>query len=375
MKKKRVIVSVTNDLVLDQRVNRTCKVLLENNFEVLFVGRLLPHSLAMPAVDYQYKRMKLWFNKGMFFYAEYNIRLFFLLLFSRYDIANSNDLDTLPANYFASLIRGKKVVFDSHEYFTGVPELVHNPFARKVWKFFERMIVPRLNYCITVNQSIVELFLKEYGKTFSIVRNIPHVNAENVPTKTRSELQIPEDKFMLILQGSINIDRGAEELLGVAQRLDDSYIIYIIGGGDQIPFLQQKAKELKLEEKVRFLGRQPFETMMQYTRLADVGLILDKDTNINYTLSLPNKLFEYIHANIPIIASNLVESQRIISKYDIGWKIDAVTEQEIYDMILHVRKNADERKKKQSNTLKAAQELTWENEKQVVREMYAQAIK
>src|SRR5690606_37281666 len=109
---------------------------------------------------------------------------------------------------------------------TGVPELVHNPFARKVWKFFERMIVPRLNYCITVNQSIVELFLKEYGKTFSIVRNIPHVNAENVPTKTRSELQIPEDKFMLILQGSINIDRGAEELLDVAQRLDDSYIIY-----------------------------------------------------------------------------------------------------------------------------------------------------
>ncbi len=375
MKKKRVIVSVTNDLVLDQRVNRTCQTLLENNFDVLFVGRELPHSLPMPAVSYQYKRMKLRFNKGMLFYAEFNIRLFFLLLFSRYDVANSNDLDTLPANYFASFIRRKPVVFDSHEYFTGVPELVHNHFARKTWKWFEKLIVPQLKYCITVNKSIVDLFIKEYGKTFSIVRNIPNLNAAKVEKTTRRALQVPEDKFMLVLQGSINIDRGAEELLEVAQKLDDSYIIYIIGGGDQIPFLMQKAKELQLEKKVHFLGRQPFEKMMQYTQLADLGLILDKDTNINYTLSLPNKLFEYMHANIPILASNLIESQRIISAYDIGWKLESVTVDEIYKAIIFVRSEEEERMKKKANTIKAAAELTWENEKKVIQRIYQEAIK
>lgn len=375
MKKKRVIVSVTNDLVLDQRVNRTCTTLLEMGLDVLFVGRELPHSLPMPNVLYQYKRMRLFFNKGMLFYAEYNIRLFFLLLFSRYDIANSNDLDTLPANYFASLLRRKKIIFDSHEYFTGVPELVHNPFARKVWKFFERMIVPRLKYCITVNQSIVDLFEKEYGKKFSIVRNIPNINAAKIAPATRAELQVPEDKFMLILQGSINIDRGAEELLEVAQKLDDTNVIYIIGGGDQISFLHQKANDLQLGEKVVFLGRQPFEKMMQYTQLADLGLILDKDTNINYTLSLPNKLFEYMHAHIPVLASNLVESQRIIQHYNFGWKLEKVTVDSIYSLIIEAKKNVSERMMKKENTKRAAQELTWENEKQVLIAIYHDAIK
>lgn len=375
MNKKRVIVSVTNDLVLDQRVNRTCSVLLEMGFKVLFVGRKLPHSLPMPEVQYQYKRMKLFFNKGMLFYAEYNIRLFFLLLFSRYDIANSNDLDSLPANYFASWIRRKPIVFDSHEYFTGVPELLHNHFARKVWKSLERFIVPKLKYCITVNQSIVDLFQKEYGKTFAIVRNIPNINSTNLRPSTREKLGIPEDKFMMILQGAINIDRGAEELLDAAKIIDDKYVIYIIGGGDQIPFLQAKAKELELENKVHFLGRQPFEIMMEYTQLADLGLILDKDTNINYTLSLPNKLFEYMHAGIPILASNLKESQRIMQTYDLGWKLEKVTTPEIVEKIEYIYNHPEERKLKKSHAPIAAKDLTWQNEKKVVESIYKQALK
>ena len=139
MSKKRIIVSVTNDLTTDQRVAKICNSLTDLNLEVILVGRILKKSIQINR-NYSTKRFKLWFNKGPLFYANYNIRLFFFLLFTKTDFLWSNDLDTLLANHIISKWKSKKLIFDSHEYFTEVPELIDRPKVQKIWKRLEQKL-------------------------------------------------------------------------------------------------------------------------------------------------------------------------------------------------------------------------------------------
>lgn len=134
---KKAIVSVINDLVTDQRVNRNCLALNNAGYQVILIGREMKDSLEITKRPYQTHRMQLIFEKGPFFYAEYNIRLFFYLLFHSADLHFSNDLDTILPNFVISKITGSKLIFDSHEYFTETPELTHRPVVQKVWKVIE----------------------------------------------------------------------------------------------------------------------------------------------------------------------------------------------------------------------------------------------
>ncbi|HKJ05832.1 MAG TPA: hypothetical protein VJ970_00040, partial [Flavobacteriaceae bacterium] len=154
---KKVVVSVTNDLSSDQRVHKICTSLNNNNFDVLLIGRKLRNSKAISR-KYKTKRFNLLFNSGFLFYAEYNIRLFFYLLFIKKNILVANDLDTLLANYLASTITKCKLIYDSHELFTEVPELTNRPFVKHVWITIEKWIFPKLKTVYTVNSEIAEIY-------------------------------------------------------------------------------------------------------------------------------------------------------------------------------------------------------------------------
>ena len=143
LQKKKIIISVTNDLSTDQRVKKVCGTLNAKNYDILLVGRKRPASLKLNR-PYRTKRMKLIFNKGALFYAEFNIRLFILLVFSKVDIYHANDLDTLLANYLAAIIRRKPIVYDSHEYFLGEPDIQNRFIVKKVWTSIEQFIFPKL---------------------------------------------------------------------------------------------------------------------------------------------------------------------------------------------------------------------------------------
>ncbi len=365
-KKKRIIVSVINDLVTDQRVSRTCNELHQLGYEVLLVGRKLPASLPMPEVPYQFIRMNLIFKKGALFYAFFNWRLFWLLVFKKADILWSNDLDTLLANYCASRLKRVKLIFDSHEYFTEVPELEHNAFAKSVWKKIEGWIVPKLHYCITVNESIAQLFQEKYNKKFEVIRNVPRKNTLE-RSVTRRDLNLPDDKHIIILQGSgINVDRGSEELVEAFKLLPAHFHLLIVGSGDVLNTLKRMVKDASMEDKVTFIGKQPYSVLVQYTMNADAGVTLDKDTNINYRFSLPNKIFDYIQCGIPVISSNLVELRKIVDTYQVGAIVPEVTPESIATTIEEMFADQEKYHAMKSNIPLAAYELNWEMEKKVL---------
>jgi len=368
---KKVVVSVTNDLSFDQRVNKMCLTLTQLGLEVELIGRILPESQPIKR-EYKTTRLRLLFKKGALFYAFFNLRLFFVLLFRKVDIYHANDLDTLLANYLAAKIRGKELVYDSHEYFLGVPE-IQGRAAKKVWAAIERFIFPKLQTVFTVNQSIADLYEKDYKKKLIIVRNLP-LKQTIEKVKSRKDLEIPVDKKIIILQGAgINVDRGAEELLE-AVALSNDYILYIIGTGDVIEELKSRAKSEDLKNKVVFVGRIPYPEMMQYTLNADVGVTLDKDTNINYRFSLPNKIFDYMKAGIPIVASNLKEVANIIDTYKVGVVIENHEPQTILNGLNTALKNKEQVEMYSKNGLKGVEELNWENEVEKVVEFYLEII-
>ena len=370
---KRVIVSVINDLVTDQRVNKSCLTLQKAGFEVLLVGRRQRKSPPMDERPYKSHRMKLLFEKGPFFYAEFNIRLFVFLLFHRCNCLLSNDLDTLLPNFWISKLKRIPLIYDSHEYFTEVPELVERPKVQKVWKRIEEYILPKMKEMITVNQSIANLFHEKYGIKVHVVRNIPMRKMLPAPA-SRDAIGIDPKKHVLVLQGSgINIHRGSEELVDAMRYLDDCQLV-IIGGGDVLPILKEKVTANNWNDRVKFFPRMPYQQMMAITQLAELGFTLDKDTNLNYRFSLPNKLFDYIQAGVPIVASRLTEIEKIVTDYNIGTFIDNHDPETIASTVKKVLNDEKNLVIWKNNLIFAAQNLCWENEEQILLKIYEKYV-
>lgn len=365
----KAIVSVTNDLYTDQRVHKVCSFLHENGYEVLLVGRKKRNSADLDPRQYPTHRMKLLFEKGAAFYAAYNLRLFFFLLFRKCDVLVSNDLDTLLANRTAQRFkRNCRLVYDSHEYFTEVPELVNRPWVQKIWLRIERSIFPGLKDVYTVNDSIAQIYKDLYGKDIKVVRNISQRWKPGF-VMSKQDLDIPEKQPLIILQGAgINVDRGAEEAVEAMVNIDA--VLLIVGDGDVVAQLKNRVKELRLEDKVKFYGRRPYSEMMQFTSHADLGLTLDKDTNPNYKFSLPNKVFDYMHAGTPIVATNIMEVAKVIRKHDIGVVLDEFSPETLASAIREILQDTNRLEAMKVNCAKAAETENWESETKVLASIY-----
>lgn len=339
-------------------------------FKVLLVGRCYSDSPALPQRSYQTRRLRLLFRKGFKFYAEFNLRLFFFLLFHRCDILVANDLDTLYPNFLVSRIKRKRIVYDSHEYFCGLPELNGRPRVQKFWHHIEERCFPHLPDVITVCQSIADMYDREYPRAnkVNVVRNVPS-RLNFAVTRTRAELGLPTDKQLIVMQGAINQDRGAEELILAMKQISDALLL-IIGSGDVIPQLKALVESESLSEKVRFIPRISPAELANYTALCDIGCSLEKDTNINYRFCLPNKLFDYIKAGIPCVVSDLPEMTRIVNGSRIGCVVKEHTPEAIAESINMLLNDSELYVTCKENLAAAATEFCWEKEESVLRKIY-----
>ena len=350
---KRILISVTNDLTTDQRVEKTCEVLSEIGYDVLLVGRKLKKSLPIQR-NYKTIRFRLLFNKGFLFYAEFNIRLFIFLLFTKKDLLFSNDLDTLLPNYIIGKLQNKKLVFDSHELFSEIPELVNKQQVKKVWLFLEKTIIPKLQNVITVSDSIKNHYHNLYGISAIVIRNIPkieHINQKNFEIDA-------EEKKVILYQGSVNIGRGIELMIDTMALLDE-YLFIVIGDGDILEQLNEKVSNLSLHNKVKFLGKKTPEELKELTPNATIGMSLEEDLGLNYRYALPNKIFDYLHANVPVIVADLPEMRSLIKKHPIGEILIERTPKTLAKTIISMTNNSYEKELKT-----AKKELNWSKEKE-----------
>lgn len=359
-KTKKIIVSVITDLVTDQRVHKVCTYFQQNGYDVTLIGRCFKNTIPLKQRNYKTTRILCFFRNGIAQYAEFNIKLLIKLSMTKADVFLSNDLDTLLPNYIQAKLRCKKLIYDSHEYFTGTPELIQKPLKRKAWKYLERVLLPRIKYMFTVNTSIAERYSNELGITMRILRNLPYLN---IKEGSKVQYNFPTSKFILLLQGAgINTDRGVEELIGSMFFLPSNFLLILIGSGNAWESLKKKTDELELNEKVWFIEKVPFDVLKNYTRQAHLGLSLDKPNCLNYELSLPNKIFDYIHAGVPVLSSPIKEVKKIIDDYEVGMYIDEVSPRKIADAVLLIYNNPSKYQIWKQNTAKAATELCWEKE-------------
>ena len=314
--------------------------------------------------------MRLLFNTSFLFYVEYSIRLFFKILFSKKDILLSNDLDTLLPNYLISHLQKKKLVYDSHELFTEIPELIHRPRVQNVWLKIEQLIFPRLKNVYTVNKKIADIYSKKYNVDVNVIRNIAYkLKNKNVDESFADKIK--GTSKMLILQGTgINIDRGAEEAVEMMQYLENT-ILYIIGSGDVFDKLKSMITELKLENNVFIIDKIPYSELIEYTKISDLGLSLDKNTNLNYEYSLPNKIFDYIQSSTPILTSNRVVVAEIVNTYNIGKVVDSHDPKIMANTVQRIFDNTTIYGLWKENLQIASEKFNWENESEKLKEIYS----
>lgn len=366
---KRIILAVTNDIVTDQRVQKVAGFLIRNNCEVHITGRVLPGSPALIKADYSVKRFRFLFHKGPLFYAAYNIRLFIYLLFHRFDVIVANDLDTLAASWLVSVLRSKPLVYDSHEYFTEVPELTGRPFVRSVWKGLERYILPRIHYSYTVCDSLASIYSRAYGIEMKVVRNLPDCSVK----RHGKSIELNPEKKIIIYQGVLNTGRGLENVI-LSMKYLENVVFLIAGDGDITLHLKALAYEKKLSDRVIFTGRLNPSDLHVVTAKADLGISLEEHIGQNYYYALPNKLFDYIHAGIPVLVSDFPEMRKIVKGYDIGVTTLQKDHKQLAGIISEMLFNEKLRERWKQNLKKASEELCWENEEKILRDIYSEII-
>lgn len=313
---KRVSISVINDLVTDQRLHRIAGTLERAGYRVLLTGRVTRRSLPFHHPSYGIRRFHMLFRKGPLFYAFYNIRLIIrLLLMKKPSLLVAVDLDTLPANFLVSHARKIPLLYDSHEYFTEVPELIGRRFAKGVWERIERAIVPKLEMAMTVSGSIASAYEEKYGTIFRVVRNVSELRE---PVKDEDFHDRYPARYKLIYQGALNLGRGIEQMITAMQYLDNT-TLFVVGDGDIREELHLLAARLKLNDKVVFPGRIQPAQLHRLTCQCDAGLSLEADMGLSYRYALPNKIFDYIQARIPVICSDLPEMSHLVNSYQAGF--------------------------------------------------------
>ncbi|MEJ5264661.1 MAG: glycosyltransferase [Bacteroidales bacterium] len=363
----QLYLSVTNDVVTDQRIHRIATTLSEEGFQVHVVGRKLHDHYDFSNRSYRVHLLTLPFKKGFLFYASYNLRLFFFLLLRKNHLLIANDLDTIVPNFFVAKLKRIPILFDSHEYFPEVPELVNRKWVKQVWLTIEKVFVPRIKYCYTVCDAIAEIYHKQYGNQFEVIRNLPFRKDQI----TSSALNSNEKN--IIYQGALNIGRGIEKVIDALPYLPDVHF-YIAGSGDIEHELKQRANNSPARERIHFLGRIPPEKLHAYTCGAHLGVSLEAHLGLNYYYALPNKLFDYIQAEIPVMVSDFPEMKKIVHTYQIGIATNETDPHALAAIIKDALENKEKRKIWKENLKKAAAELCWEKEKHKISELIKRSL-
>ena len=372
---KPLLFTVTTDLCFDQRMQRICGSLAAAGYRVQLVGWQRPTSPPLTPQPYQQHRLRGWFQQGKLFYLEYNLRLFFYLLGQRAAAWCACDLDTALPVWLRARLGGQPFVYDAHELFTEVPEVVARPAVQRIWRWVEGFIVPRARLAYTVGPALAQVFAQRYGRPFAVVRNVSRLRAGEVLPPAPAALPgitAPPSGYILY-QGALNVGRGLEQLIDAMPQVAGRLVI--CGEGDLSVALRERAGQLGLlaAGKVEFRGFVLPEALRDVTRHAAVGIMLLENIGLSYYYSLANKFFDYVHAGIPQVLIDFPEYRALNDQFDVA---ELVTDLEPATLTAALnRLLRDEPARYQhlaENCRRAAPQLSWQHEEQVLLKLFAE---
>lgn len=350
---QHILICSTSIANYDRRMQRIALTLSQKGYSVAWISRA-SDPLSLNGI--RHSKMSLLFKSGFLFYAFFNLRLFFKLLFAKCDVIYSVDLDTVLPCYLVSKMRSKKIIFDAHEYFTEVPELHQRDGVKKVWERIANICLPNIQNNITVGSELGEIFTERYQQKYHIVRNItPSINVEIK--------QKPESKKMAYL-GVVNKGRGVELAIESLVQLTDKSL-KIIGDGDLLNEMKDLAKNLSVDDRVEFVGYvlpSQIQNEIQDCYLA-VNMLLS--VSKSYYYSLANKFFDYIHLGLPSINMEYPEYQSLNKSYKTGILVKTY---DLPSFIEAVQKLNDQSVYEECLVgIKAAKKsLNWESEQEIL---------
>ena len=347
----RLFFTVTNDLTFDQRMIRICSSLAREGYTVTLVGRRLKQSAPLSTQNFQQKRLPCFFTKGKAFYVEFNVRLFFFLLFQKIDCICSIDLDTILPGYFISAIKKIPRVYDAHELFCEMKEIVVRPGIYALWKRIERSTVPKFRLGYTVNQPIADEFRKMYGVRYEVIRNFPVLQPLVIPAK--------ETKYILY-QGAVNEGRSFETLLPAMADVEGQLVI--CGTGNFMEKAKELTRESNVSHKVIFKGSIAPVQLAEITRNAWVGITLFDDEGLSNYLSLANRFSDYIHAGIPQLCVDYPLYRDLNNQYNIAVLVKDLSPTSIATQLNRLLKDDALYSSLQKNCLVAREVLNWQQE-------------
>ena len=356
---RQVVFTVTNDLSYDQRMHRICTTLTENNYDVLLVGRRRRTSIPLTPQKFKQKRLRCFFNKGPLFYLEYNLRLFFYLVFKKTDALCAIDLDTILPVLFVSKIRNKKRLYDAHELFCEMKEVISRPVIQTIWKSIEKYSVPQFPNGYTVGTSIADEFYKLYNVQYQAIRNMPLLQ----------DIPITQKERTILYQGAVNEGRALDQLSDALKLIVAPLVV--CGDGNYMYQFKKGIKSRNLENKVLLKGMLPPSELPVYAAKAMVGVNLVEAKGLNQYYSLANKFFDYIHAGLPQVCMNYPEYKRINDTYQVALLINDLKPETIARAINNLLTNDVLYKQLQENCLKARAFLNWQQEEKKLLDIYA----
>jgi glycosyltransferase involved in cell wall biosynthesis len=371
----RIAMLLHKSVEFDSRVRREASALVEAGHEVVvlelaelpdgeeILDGFLRRSCTppgwvrrrLPSVVYR-PLMLLWFVRG--------------LVRARPRIVHAHDAAMLLPGILGAWLTGARLVYDSHELATSVP------YRERAWAWFvsavERAVVPRCAAVITVSDGIAARLRHRYRLpvTPTVVRNVSALRADGAGGLRRL-LGLERHAPLVLHQGAPAPARGCDVLLDAVARLDGVHLVFL---GDPEPGYGQELSALiarhGVGDRVSMLPSIPLAELLAYTAEADVGVSLLQDTCENHRLALPNKLFEYVAAGVPVITGTLPESQRLVEEYGIGW---CVRPDDTGALAIALGEALDRRGEKsiQISLARAASELRWPREKARLIELYA----
>lgn len=359
MSKKKIVLTVTNDLTYDQRMIRICTSLAENGYQVKLVGRNMRQSIPLVSQPFAQKRLPCVFEKGKLFYLEYNVRLLVYLLFSRMDCICAIDLDTILPCYFVSVIKRCKRVYDAHELFCEMQEIVTRPAIYRLWKAIERFAVPRFVHGYTVNIPIAQEFERMYGVRYGVIRSITRLSA--LPLVEKKERY-------LLYQGSVNEGRSFETLIPAMKQINAKLVI--CGDGNFMDQARELVRVNAVEHKVTFTGKLPPDALRTYTVNAWLGITLFEKTGLSNYLSLANRFFDYLHAGVPQLCVDYPVYREINNMHHIAVLLNNLNPESIAAACNRLMNDEPLYRQLQQNCLQARNVLNWEVEEKTLIQFY-----